>query len=80
LFFSACACFSLLSRNAAGRHHERAEEEAEDKELVNDELEQVRRDRAGTHIRPQGGRSTWGMGEDSWVLTFHISLAVFPAG
>jgi hypothetical protein len=29
------------SRGRAGRHHERAEEEAEDKELVNDELEQL---------------------------------------
>lgn len=31
----------MLSRGRAGRHHERAEEEAEDKELVADELQQA---------------------------------------
>jgi hypothetical protein len=34
---SSCAC----SRRGGGRHHERAEEDAEDKELVADELQQV---------------------------------------
>ena len=34
-------CVVCVSRGRAGRHHERAEEEAEDKELVADELQEA---------------------------------------